>query len=368
MSDSIERVLSGKAWNEFCNSLKSAGQTILRPEAPATEIDRSEGWRYLTRLTRIGLEMLFECADPEFPAFCSASHATAKIGADNPDNLYLNAAIDGRHEYRIHGRRGSVHYLSFGSRINRYAIDGTMTETGQLEGGDLAINPDGTFEIVLSETRKSANWLPISAQTNLVIVRQTFFDRSREKPAELAIDCIGGPKWPRPLSAERLDRSLSAVSGFVKGTAHTFADWVQLFQSRPNELLPWDQQMFQRAGGDPNIYYLHGYWRLAPDEALVIETEVPGCKHWNLQLDNHWMESLDYRYLPVHVNSHTARRQADGSVRVVVAHEDPGLPNFLYTAGHGQGSMLLRWVQAECHPQPVCRVVKFASLKDGGSR
>ncbi len=363
MSESLERVLTGRTWEDFCDTLKSAGQVILRPETPATEIDRAEGWRYLTRLTRVALEMLLECADPDFPAFYMPCHETAKIGGDNPDNLYLNTTIDGRREYRIYGNRGTVHYISFSARANRYAIDGTMTETGHLDGRDLKVEPDGSFEIILSPTKRGPNWIRITEQTNTVNVRQTFLDRSREKPAQITIECIDRPKEPRPLTAEVIDRRLMAVANFVKGTARTFADWVQLFRSRPNELLPWDQAMFQKAGGDPAIHYLHGFWRLEPDEALVIDTEVPQCKHWNLQVDNYWMESMDYRYLPAHVNAHNAKRNDDGSVTVVIAAENPGCPNFLCTAGHTQGTMLLRWVQADRHPVPKCRVVKLASLR-----
>jgi len=364
MDEKLERVLSGKTWEEFCDSLKAAGQVILRPDCPASEIDRAEGWRYLTRLSRIGLEMMLECADPDFPAFYSGSHETAKIGGDNPDNRYVNATIDGRREYVIRGTRGTVHYLSFATRANRFAIDGTMSETGNLAGTDLEMSPDGTFEIHVGRERKGVNWLPCTDQTNLVLIRQTFLDRKIEKPAELAIQCVGGPKWPAPLDAKVIDQRLAAVSQFVRGTAKTFADWSQMFMARPNELLPWDQKMFQRGGGDPAIHYMWGYWRLAKDEALVIESEVPErCSFWNLQLNNHWNESMDYRYQPAHVNQHSAKYEADGSVRIVVAHEDPGLPNFLWTAGHEAGTILLRWVEADSHPQPRCRVVKLASLR-----
>ena len=44
-SDSLQRVMRGDSWNEFCDALRDAGQVILRPEAPATELDRAEGWR-----------------------------------------------------------------------------------------------------------------------------------------------------------------------------------------------------------------------------------------------------------------------------------------------------------------------------------
>jgi hypothetical protein len=34
----------------------------------------------------------------------------------------------------------------------------------------------------------------------------------------------------------------------------------------------------------------------------VIESKVPPCRTWNFQLNNYWMESLDYRYHTIHVN------------------------------------------------------------------
>jgi hypothetical protein len=121
------------------------------------------------------------------------------------------------------------------------------------------------------------------------------------------------------------------------------------------------------AHGDPNIVYYHGYWRLAPDEALVIEATPPPCDTWNFQLNNHWMESLDYRYHPIWVNKHTAHTGADGSVRVVVAHEDPGVENWIPTCGHDRGTMCWRWIRADAHPEPRTRRVKLAELRTGAA-
>ena len=102
-----------------------------------------------------------------------------------------------------------------------------------------------------------------------------------------------------------------------------------------------------------------------PDEALVVEATPPECDYWNFQLTNHWLESLDYRYFQVHVNKHTAAYEPDGSVRVVVAHEDPGVPNWLTTTGHAQGGMCWRWIRAVENPVPQTRVVKLEELRRG---
>ncbi len=357
--ETVGRVISGETWAQFCDELKAAGSEVLRPETPATELDRAEGWRYLTRLTRVALEMMLECGDPDFPVFYQASNTTLKIGGDNPDNVYWNATIAGDREYRLKGTRGTVRYLSFGTKANRYAVDGTLASTGELDAPALQVNPDGTFEVMVSRNPHPGNWLPMQADSTMLLVRNTILDRARETPAVMSIERIGGPAKPAPLSAARLERALRSSAAFVKGTAHTFADWVQGFQANPNQLATVDQTMFFRAGGDPNIFYLHGYWSLRPDEALVIEVKPPECEFWNFQLDNYWMESLDYRYVPIWVNSHTAKYNADGSATITVARENRGFTNWMDTDGHSSGSMLLRWTRAKSHPVPQCRVVKL---------
>jgi hypothetical protein len=361
--DHVSRVVSGKAWEDFCDALKDAGKIILRPEAPSTELDRAEGWRYLTRLLRLGLESKLEFADTDFPVLYALSHTTAKIGADNPDNIYHNATIDGSKEYRLVGTRGTVPYFSWGTKANRYTTDGTMASTGELDSDSLVVEPDGTFEIILSQKRRGKNWLPLAPDSTMLLGRQTFLDRATEIPATVTIEQIGGPKHPKPLSASQLDQGLQQAVQFVTGTARAFADLSQDFQRKTNDWITTEQEHWYKIGGDPKIFYLHAHWALKPDEALVIEGPVPECAFWNIQLDNYWWESGDYRYLPVHVQKGNAKYEADGSVRIVIAAEDTGVGNFIDTTGHSSGTLLLRWVDAKSHPIPAMKVVKLLDLK-----
>jgi hypothetical protein len=361
--DAAARLLGGASWKEFCASLARAGDVILADTSPSDPLDRAEGFRYLSRLTRAALETFVEYSDPEAPAFHRPVHETAKIGADNPDNHYLRTAISGRYEYRIRGKRGSVHYLGFGAQSPGVASSGDSRQSGYLEASQLEIAPDGRFEILLSREPRPGNWLPLAENTESLIVRQTFLDRAREVPAELSIERIDGGGLPRPLTPERLDAGLRAAAGLVNGCAALFASWARGFERSANELPEFDASVSLGAGGDPNITYYHSYWRLAPDEALVIEVLPPECESWNFQLDNWWMESLDYRYHRIHVNKHTARYEPDGSLRIAVAHEDPGIANWIETAGHRHGTMCFRWIGAKEHPRPRTRVVPLAELR-----
>ncbi len=362
MSAANETVMTGAAWKDFCRALEAAGEIVLAPEAAANPLDRAEGFRYLTRLLRIALEMNMEWADPDFPGFYQASHTTAKIGADNPDNHYLNATVSPNRRYQITGRLGTCPILTLGSKANRYAVDGSMTSTGELALADMQVEPDGRFEIVVSRENPggSVNWLPMAADTSFIVVRQTFRDRAHETAHQMSIRTMDGPSQPAPLSPEFLEAALARTTGFVAGTARTFLDWAEQFRvEQMNRLATVDQSPFIRAGGDPMIFYLHGYWKLGPDEALVIETTPPPCITWNIQLNNYWMESLDYRFARIHVNDFTAKSNDDGSVAVVIAPRDPGFGNWLNTLGHSHGTMLWRWTGAERHPIPQTRIIKL---------
>jgi hypothetical protein len=78
-----QRLMTGKSWEEFCDTLKSAGKTILAEGSPENPLDRAEGFRYLSRLARAALETFVEHADPLAPVLHRPVHETAKIGADN---------------------------------------------------------------------------------------------------------------------------------------------------------------------------------------------------------------------------------------------------------------------------------------------
>jgi len=361
--DSAQRILDGTAWSDFCDALKRAGQVVLRPGTPMDAFDRAEGYRYLSRLARVAIESYVEFADPLFPVLRRPAHETVKIGADNPDNYYQSAAISGAHEYRLFGTRGTVHYLGFGTYAGSYGSKSRRGQTGYLDAREMKIEADGSFEVILS-TREPAgkNWLRMESDSSSLIVRQTFQDRATERIADLHLERIGGARAPEPITPARVDRGLQAAAADVHGTAAIFADWAEGFAKHANELPRFDPAVAAAAHGDPNIVYYHGYFELADDEALVIDVVPPRCEYWNFQINNHWMESLDYRYHVIALNHFSAQARPDGSVRLVVSLRDPGVPNWLDTAGHRRGTMCLRWVGATEHPDPRTRVVKRAQV------
>ncbi|MCW2670645.1 MAG: hypothetical protein JWO27_2542 [Frankiales bacterium] len=351
-----EAVTTGQAWKDFCRALEAAGEVVL--QGPDTPLDRAEGYRYLSRLLRNSLYATLENSDPDRPRWQGLD--LVKIGADNPDNIYHSAPVKGTNSYRIRGARGSIAYVSFGSKANRYAKDGTMASTGELRNDDIAVETDGSVEIIVSAERpaEARNWLPLAVDSTMIVLRESYLDRTTEVAGSWDIERLEPTPERSPLTAEHLVRSLQRTAMGVHGTAATFVKWTELFMTRPNELPDWGQEMFQKAGGDPEIFYLHGYFDLQPDEAWVIRTRVPDAPYWNFQLDNWWMESMDWDR-KITVNKHTAKLEDDGSLVLVVAAKDPGWGNWIDTTGHRTGTALLRWVGTDDHALPTTEVVKL---------
>ena len=137
-------------------------------------------------------------------------------------------------------------------------------------------------------------------------MRQTFLDRATEEPADLRIErinCTEDARRPAPLTSEQIDEGLKSASTLVAGASMLFANWARGFKKHTNTLPMFDPDLSLAAGGDPNIVYYHSHWALSEDEALLIEVMPPQCEHWNFQVNNYWMESLDYRYHTIHTTS-----------------------------------------------------------------
>jgi hypothetical protein len=363
-----ERILDGRIWEDFCDRLKSAGALVRHPGAPKDVFNQALGYRFLTRILRAGLESSVDYADPQYPAFFRLADETKKILNDNPDNYYQNCKIDGRFDYRIYGHRGTVKWLSFNVKSGSGNVD-AMSNEAVIDSSEMEFDADGRFEIHLSQQKKSGNWLPLSETSGMIIVRQTFGDRSKEERAEIGIECLNPDRPNNNLDPAELEPQLGRALGFLENTVKLGLMWTDDYKATTLNSLPLhDQQVLQAAGGDPTINYYQSHWALEPDEALLVTmTGIPECQTWNLQLSNYWMESLEHRYFDISVNKFTARYEDDGSVRIIVAHEDPGpgFPNWLNTLGHSEGGMLGRIVGAAGDPpgELATEVVKLADVK-----
>ena len=349
---------AGRAFHALLDTLRDADRTFLdgaRGEMDALGV--AEGYRHLTHLLAYGLDLYLE-GDAERPVFTPLASPTQKILGDNVDSLYHFAPLRGDRRYRIRGRRGNEVYLAF--CVYGGKPDGEWSErvVANLSQRDLACEADGGFEIVLAAEPPpgTRNAVVLAPDAVCVIVRQYFLDRRAVRAARFAIEPLDPVAPPAPLDDATLAHRLGAVATFVRETIQV----TPLPASLPPNLLgppmPWSPHV--PGWGTPDNVYSLGLFRLEPGEALIIEGRSPRCVYFGAQLWNRYMQSLDYRWHRVSLNASEIAFEPDGSFRLVVAPRDPKLPNWLDTAGHREGVVFCRWLQADELPsQPTSRVV-----------
>jgi len=361
--DPAEYLASGDAWRDYCRGLEEAGQDIFRELAPHAPIDLAEGHRYLARMVRFGLEHIMEGGDPRLPVLFPSLCEVQKSGWDNPDNHHTNAYINGAYDYRIRGKRGDCHYMSFAIYGGSLGRGGGRSTVAYKKIDDLEVAPDGRFEIILSQQEHPGNWIPLSADATTLMVRETFSRKLEQERSVLHIECLADEPPPE-LTPDFVINAFRRSLRFMRGSAGTFFDIVDEWVPNPNVFTKGNPEQAAQTLGIPDQYYRSGWWECREDEALVIDVMPPDCRYWSLALCDYWGGSFDYRYWPIHVNKQTACYRDDGSIRIIQSQRNPGLPqtNWLCHAGHDRGVWTLRWMEADGDPCPEVRRVPFAEL------
>ncbi|HXQ62943.1 MAG TPA: hypothetical protein VN796_11460 [Acidimicrobiales bacterium] len=353
-------LLTGRAWADLLESLGRTGSVVSSDRAPATVVDQAAGYRHLLVLLALAIDEALRPSDPYDPFFAPANvDNVLKWGMDCPDAAYTGAAIRPDAVYRIRGRRSTVRYLGF-------QVMSGIENSGNIVADDLDIGPDGTFEIVLSADPRPGNWMALPDGSSSVVVRQFFYDWDTEQPAQLEIACLDAPtRHPAgpadPLSAAGVASQLRALGQFVEASVGFWLDVEEGGRAQGVNLFRPPAARTDMGGAAENVS-VWGSWELDDDEALLIEVTPPDALYWSVSLGNYWWETIDYANHQSSLNGHQAVLDDDGVFRAVATGRDPGVANWLDTAGHRQGAMIFRWLRAAHAPVPATTVLKTADL------
>lgn len=355
-----KRLLSGEAWSDFCRTLERAGRTIL--DAPGREDPwvQAEGFRYLLGLLKVGISQAAEL-DPEQPRFIRIVDSFSGGGAENADNAYAHAHVRGDLAYRIWGTRGSVETFLVEVKEGFMQL-GDVRNFATLEASELELEPDGTFELFVGGERRGKNWIPLDPDARQVLIRQYFCNWESEIPASFDIECLGREGLPpTKVSAARAAEILDDAAHHVAQTASFWQEWVDDLRQRydPSRVKPAEFYV----GGADDIAYGNDYYVLPEGEAMILEFDLPDAKYWQFQLVDLWFKTPDWPNLKNSINYRQAHLDADGRCRIVIAHEDPGVPNWLDTAGEREGVLQYRWIWTKDNPVPALRRVPIRDVR-----
>lgn len=365
------------AFQSWIEAQQAAADIMVAADVPRSPADVAEGYRWVTRLTSLAQDWFLEKADPLHPVLFVAQNAYRKLMVDNPDVRYRFSVLDDRRSYRLTGTRGEAAYvgLTFGTPIGKGAIGGRTGTLTQAHLDEFTLGPNGEVDLLFGPApgpdSGTADWIELLPGTGQLAVRETFFDRAHDRPADLHLELVGDTP-PPVLSADELVPKLEFASLFVQFVAATV---VQMWRDTAGNINSLggqsgsahveDQEDEVRSHSSADMVYHGGRWVLGDGEALVVTVSPPpnSFLYWGLTIANPWMESYDYRYTTTSLNNGRTVRSDDGSWRLVIAPRDPGVQNWLDTGGRQEGYMLVRWVLAENPTSPSCELVPIEQVR-----
>jgi hypothetical protein len=364
------------AWQLFCERLRGAGEQVFKDFNPANPRQRADAFRFLSQNLGQAFDLALETKDTKFPVLHTFCTPFCKLGSDNADFVYQQAWIDGESVYRLSGNRGTARFLNFtvqGPRPDRqpgtdwpslHEPFGDIPEAN-LFGHQLETQWDGGFELFIGGPRRGPNWLPTTAGSRKLFLRQGF-DRWDELSAQMRIERIGmAEPRPVPLSGD-LTAAMDWAGRFVTGLMNDWPD--HPYQFSGGAVDPVNINAFpHNSAGDTASDKRRGRavmnmcWQLRPDEALVIEFDAHDGL-WMLTNMGAFFNSMDYLYRPVSFTPSRTKVDDDGKVRIIMCHDDPGYHNWMDTQGFERGNVTYRILLSESRVILRTKLVKRADL------
>ena len=351
--------------------------------------------RALMHYLQWGLVGLFE-RDPTAPRFHRIVAPDRKLLGDNPDAVYFDAPISADHAYRVTGETKGATYVSI--TVESGEAWGSMDNqvVGVLNDTSFDIDADGRFEILVGGEPRQRNWLALPEGAGSISTRHYFEDATHAAadPARVptmrievvpgggdpdepdgtpsapggspaAHDGIpatpatpdGNPATPAATTPPPRPSDASVAAGIRRVAAlvrELTVDRQPTGQSQPRSWISRVPNEFPPPGkpGDLGLAAFDAAYAMAPfligpDEALVIRARWPQCRYANVCLWNRHLQTFDYASRSISLNRAQTVADADGRFTAVIAHTDPGTPNWLDTEGRPFGIVYWRFMLPE---------------------
>ena len=398
-----ETAPSQAAWNRFADQLKEVGEKIVGPIGARSPRERADGFRYLASLITAGHELEME-ADRAHPVLARAFTPIRSFVGDGPDTLYHDAKLDESLSYEFTIRRGDDIFFS----IVVYASDdeGMRSMASFLIDKDIAWDESGgdqvaTIHISAERPEGAQNWLKLEAREPFIMTRQYFpecvieVDKGKCRAAIMNIECVDDVPPPTRYAVADLSAGLDRLVAFMHDTvdaglgvsaivgmsnieydsdAHSMptrigADGQLAIEEEEHEEYTSDEvfdmidpKVVANNLPGPGIGYSGVSFKLADDEAILIEGKDVPCRYWSCQIFDNYLQAGDYRHYPVAINNRQTVYDEDGSFRIYACRDNPGVKNWISTEGRRRGQVVLRTLLAETDLFPEMSVIKIADI------
>lgn len=363
------------AWARLAQALADSEKILDRRAesggwgAALDPVERAEAYDYWAQVLTFGLRREFHYRLTDHPMFHRIGFDT-KIGFDNPDNVYQIAMIQPDQVYRLTGDMGSAQFVEISVSVGFPGVVVPPRTIAKFDSTEFEIGAGGRIEIVVGGERTEGNWLPLEPDASSVLVRQVFGEWHADgTPGDFRIVRVNGegdrsPPITLASVADRLERTAE----FYEKEINFWLGYADGLVARivPNTFeAPGEQGKSLEQVNAARAFFCWGLYDLKPDEALIVQIpEPPAGTYLGFHLNNYWLQSLDYVGRVTSLNGRQVQVDDDGMIRYVLAHEDPGVPNWMDVGDHPVGAMLFRQALTPRANQPTAHLVPLAGLRD----
>lgn len=349
----------------YLEDLEGAVENLAQTWHPDDPSYRADLYRQTMTSLSFAYFMYFH-ADAEHPDWGPLWNPVYTL-QPNPDDIYVFSPIRGDLTYRVSGNRGTCKILSFTTQA---VMSGTVDQMPankahtDYDDIDLGLSLGEDFEVIFSAERPvgyTGKWAKVDPQAGAMYLRYRMYDWANETDPVLSIECLD-PVSPKPrLTPEQIIDRISEMAKFPKRKTNLYFP----MQNGVMERVGWNVfEPIRMPGALMKQVYWPANFQFDPDEALIVETEIPKrATYWNIQLNDPFFNALEYVYRLSSTNGAMAKLSSDGKFRAVISLDDPGVPNWLDPAGYTEGGIYGRWYDCDSEPVPTIKRVKLTELR-----
>jgi len=317
-------------------------------------------------------------ADPLRPRWNRWFTPAKKLLGDNPDTVYYGTVIDPTRSYRVRGNTANACYTSFTVELGTTG-GGMSQRLGATRNDDeFTVDAAGNYELLLGPPGAGSgpDFIELDPEAGSLTTRHYFeWQRCAALDPNLHIPLTieplvdpGPPPVPDDAAvAANIRRAITFLRSVTVGWGHNpvpprAIPWVSAVPNEFTNPPDHDGNLGIGYAATDNVYR-SARWLLGPDEALEIRGRFPRCRFANIVLFNNHMQTLPYDRRQVSLNRTQTVTDDDGTFRMVLAHRDPGVPNWLDTRSLSHGTMFWRFLlPTEAVPALTTRVVAFDEI------
>jgi hypothetical protein len=354
------------SWNDQIEELRGLGdQLATASDNAGSDAARQEMYRYVLGAISNGY-LNYVNMDTSRPTWAPLWNFAYNYGGANPDYVYMMTFVDPKGVYRISGYRGTSKFVEIAQQTTDFTSRATgerpVRATHQLD--DLHKDKDGYFSVILSAQRPTGyagDWWQLDAGTRGLLMRKASYDWRNEIDPRIAIDRMDDAP---PMSPAEIAERFAHLKDWVTTRIMSESDLARYYREHHGINVIKKSEVMAATNPVSAQIYLDGAYQFTDDEALVLDVSVPSpCRYWQILVTDNKFTTVDWVNHQSSLNGFQARIDSDGHFRAVIAARDPGVPNWLDTAGNAWGIMQMRWNHCSAAPEPTVMKVPIAEVR-----